>query len=239
MIPKWTANKAIQKKRILYVSVGLIIVAAGFEFFRQPEKKTNDPRYLVFKRNMPEGIPLHFRDLGLSTGIEETPGDAMTDQDLPWLKGAILMKSKKTGEWLCFSDLSLAPEMVGLSSQIPKGFRAYAVNVMSVLPLRRNDSVDIHLSPKSPTEKAMLLVEKVKVLETLGADRPSLRQFPIERQIVVAIPWENVELLEKAKQKGKLSVTLRHPEEILDKSKKKRNSPQHGGSAKGVEIWVH
>lgn len=239
MILRWTTNKALQKKIILYVSIGLIVAALGYEFYRRPEAKATDPRYLVFKRNMPEGIPLHFRDLGLSEGTDTTPNDAMTDQDLPWLKGAILMKPKKMGEVLRFSDLSLAPEMVGLSSQIPKGFRAYAINVMSAIPLRRNDSIDIHLSPKSPLEKAMLLVEKIKVLETLGADRPSFRQFPIERQIVVAIPWENVELLEKAKQKGKLSVTLRHPEEILDKSKKKRNSLQHGGGVKGVEIWVH
>jgi Flp pilus assembly protein CpaB len=187
-----------------------------------------ESRYLVARRDLPEGFPVNFLDfiaVARSRLKVALPKGALTDQDLHLLKGAIFRSAVSEAEVLCLDQLQLSSRWVGLGSAVPKGFRAYPLHPLNPLPVGQGDKIDI--LPVSGPDSGTPLVEGVLVLQA-GFRDPDF-------EVIVALSSPDIELLEKGQQKGKLSIALRNPHEAP--SARRQGKPRSRKAKSTVEIW--
>jgi len=190
------------------VVVGLIVCFEARVLLRSSKASIKDPRFLMVRRALDQGHAIHFMDLTLvrrSRLTGEIPAGALTDQDLPILKGAILKEPRSQGEILTLGGVQLSPAIAGLGSSVPKGKRAYLLDVPNSVQVRIGDKVDVFLSPDNPWELPMALVEETLVLQVAYREDVG--------QVIVALSSAEIRILEKARQKGKLTLVLRNPED--------------------------
>jgi hypothetical protein len=116
--------------------------------------------------------------------------------------------------------------VVPLSLRVPKGKRAYSLELESFMPLSRGDRFDL-FGQKETSGAVASIVENILVLEA----------YP-PKQLVVALTADEIAWVEMAKQTGKLKVAVRGPDEgVTGKSmgpyrrrERKRRAPQ-------ISIW--
>jgi len=169
----------------------------------------SDPRYLVSRRALEMGEAVSFLDFGQVSARDQKsppPAGALTDQDWDRLKGATLSRGIREGEYL--SSVSVRfPVRGGLrSSTIPAGLLAFAIAPSNTLGVRPGDRLDILLNPESAHEAPAILIEDTLVL---GIEAVTEEQG--KNAVIIAVSQDEIELLEKAQQKGKLKIALRNP----------------------------
>jgi Flp pilus assembly protein CpaB len=193
--------------------------------------RISDPRYLFLVRDLPKGQPIQFADLtpGYFRGTPgELPRGAVTDQDLEWVKGAVLRQAVVSGQCLTFAMLELRAGTGPIGKRIPRGMRAYELEVDRGVRVQAADSIDI-LSVPSRGEAPTTLVEGAVVL---AADRAGGGLA-----VTVALEPDEVAWVEKAAQTGKLKIALRNPDDEKPPRRpqarrgRRRNLPQR------VEVW--
>jgi hypothetical protein len=211
---------------VLGVSVGIFFEVNSF--FSKPEISLSEPRYLAARRDLPEGFPVNFLDF---TAVPRSrlkvslPKGALTDQDLHLLKGAVFRTSVSEGALLTLDQLQLSPRWIGLGGVVPQGLRAYPLRPLNSLPVGQGDKIDILLV--SGPDPGSSLVEGALVLQA-GFRDPDF-------EVIVALSTDDIALLEKAQQRGKLSIALRNPQEA---PASRRNLKQRSRKAKSnIEIW--
>jgi len=162
--------------------------------------------------------------------LARPPAGAVTDQELVALKGAVLLTGVKAGDLVTFSSLELRGDGVRLGRKVPLGMRAYPIRVQDEVPIQASDVVDIMLEPDAPGESPIVLAEGVGVL--------SVESGPTGKEALVALAPEELELVEKALQRGKLKLTLRNPDEArAGRPGQRLRRPKTRRKAKRIEIW--
>jgi len=220
---------------LAFAAGAIVVIVVWFEIATtwSDSGAVESPRYLIAKRRLLKGNPISFSDL--TTRIEDegvaanVAADRLTDQDLPLLKGAFLKKTLVAGEPVTLSQLELSPAVAGLGGSVPKGLRAYAIRPSPTLNLRRGDRIDVLLSSTPEEPVATLLLEDVAVLD--------VGQREEEFEVIVAVSGWEIQILEKAQQKGKLNIALRNPHETASTGESPgRRLLAPRAKKKGVEI---
>lgn len=132
------------------------------------------------------------------------PG-GLTDQDLHLLKGARVNRAIARGEAITLDTVSLAPQLTGMARSVPRGHRAYLITTSFPVPASPGDRVDVLVTPPGESEIPDLVAEAALVLHSRG--RAGFGET------LVAVPASRIPWLEKAQQRGKLTLVLRNPQE--------------------------
>jgi len=118
----------------------------------------------------------------------------------------------------------------GLVANIPKGMRAYAVEVNEqsgvsgfILPGHRVDVVRFEANDKSPVQRGETILQNIRVLAAGQVfTRPEEKSL-LNRTVTLAVFPEQVDILVAARAKGPLSLSLRgvNDHDIIDRPKPK------------------
>jgi len=185
--------------------VGLVVCLEARSIFTSQLQGIRDPRYLVARRELSAGQAVHSLDFTFSPQ-QNVPKGALSDQDLPLLRGSTLNRALKEGEILCIDALRLPFDNALLGTSIPRGLRAYPIHPSNSLSVRQGDRVDVQLQPESRSEMPFALLEGPLVLQVdPDADGNG------SEEVVLALSSDDIQLLEKARQRGKLTIALRNP----------------------------
>ena len=135
-----------------------------------------------------------------------------------------------TDEPLVDPKLAAKGSPPGLVARIPKGMRAFAVEVNEqtgvsgfVLPDHRVDVVQIHAGPKAEAETVLQDVLVLASGQTMI--RPEDRAIQV-RTVTLAVTPEQVDVLVAAKQQGALTLALRGLNDHEQMVKKKEPPPE-------------
>jgi len=208
----------------------VVAVAGGFFFWlghaaKAPDRSVETPRYLVAERGLPAGHPLGVKDMDLKIVGEETvPAGAYTDKKLHWVLGRRLLTDVSAGDWI--REETLEGEGHSLSRRVPDGFRAYSLIVESRLPVAAGDRVDIVFRSDTAGEIPVTLMEGAEILD---ADLD-------QEKLVLAVRPNEVPLLEKARQSGKLTVALHGSREGMTRGKRNTHF-QKRKAKRQVQLW--
>ncbi len=177
---------------------------------------------LVARRDLKGGHRVTLQDLSLvpeSNWHVERSADALTDADLEFVGRRLI--ADISGGTLFTRSLFKPPESKATwGAKVPKGFRAYALCVETVLPVQAKDRVDLVHSEK---RSAAQVAEDLLVL--------GVRPCEGGREVILAARPKDVELVEKARQTGKLTIVIRNPAD------KKRNRHRKKTNPAKVIIW--
>lgn len=198
-----------------------------------------EPRYLITRRALPQGNPAHFLDLTAvpRSQVEgDLPAGALTDQDLHLVKGATFRQAMAARSFITVAMLHLSANVSHLGSTIPKGLRAYSLRPANELKVAPGDRVDIFVNPADARELPIILADGAPVLQAGTRDGIF--------EVVAAVSAEQVEWLEKGKQRGKLNIALLNPQDRstknstdaarlwLQKSNRRKVAPRR------IEVWA-
>jgi hypothetical protein len=209
------------------IAIGTVVCAEVVKYWNDPRFRLEDPRYLVARRALVTGNAVSFLDFGLSPDVG-ADADALTDQDVEILKGAKMASPLAVGEVLTRRHLAIPEGRPRLGARIPKGMRAYVVHPFEPPALRTGDKVDIVLSPGSALDTPLILVEGATILDAGFRGE----QF----EAVLAVTAEEIQVVEKGKQRGKLKLALRHPDDIPRRLTRERVRRARRIKSNSVEI---
>ena len=132
----------------------------------------------------------------------------------------------------------------GLVANIPKGMRAYAVEVNEqsgvsgfILPGHRVDVVRFESNDKSPVQRGETILQNIQVLAAGQVfTRPEEKSL-LNRTVTLAVFPEQVDILVAARAKGPLSLSLRgvNDHDIVDRPKPKPEVKRGGEGAQGQD----
>lgn len=217
----WPKSHRFLRNRPWVLPLLLSVVVGGtvfFEIFLRKERSIREPRYLIVTRDLKMGHPLSVIDFhfGYLAGAK---AGTLTDQDLHLLKGAYLAKNLSKNSPLMLDSIHLSPSITGLGVSIPKGLRAYTIEISDSIEVGPGDRVDIYSSPNSVLPGVLVSGALVLYSTSKGNDRFI---------VIVSVHPREISVLEKALKWGKLKITLRHPED-RDKGEKflEAHSTQH------------
>ena len=185
--------------------VGVIICIEVRAYF-SAKSSIEEPRYLVARRNVPAEQPItsiHFTLVTQSASSDPIPKDALTDQDLYLVKGGFTNTALRTGQPLTLSMVNLPSSPEALGKLVPRGMRAYTLRETDTFDVRPGDRVDIHLNPSDERAYPVTLAEGIAVLRTTPSE------------LIVAVTSSQIQLLEKGRRKGRLTIVLRNPQETV------------------------
>lgn len=235
-LKRWLSSLKGARRQSSYLSAGIALLVGGVlclegrSLLRSREPAVEDPRYLVAKRELSAGHPISFLDFTIEhrEALGEVPEGAYTDQDWTLLQGQHLRLALSRGDVLQQTSLA-APLAKRLAGQIPRGYRAYSLEVANPMALAPGDYVDILFSPQDRRELPITLVEGALVLQ---AEREKGSEG-----ITVAVAPSQLQLLEKARQSGKLTLALRNPSEVVPPTKRVRQSRRSVRKKSRIEVW--
>lgn len=167
-----------------------------------------EARLIAAKRNLEPGIVLSISDLTVAYVPEakSRPLGSFSDQEVQEIVGALVTESIRAGEIITTSNIHL--KRSSFAEKVPKGLRAFSIEMDETLPLTPGDRVDIHVvkadNPKEPIE----VIESRKILGT--------HQNENHQQVIVAVNTQEAQKLNALRGKGKFHLILRNP---LDDSK--------------------
>lgn len=172
------------------------------------------------KKDIPPGVFSSFKD------VEER-----------WVKTTML-----EGDMILDKKLGPRGTPPGLVANIPKGMRAFAVEVNEqsgvsgfVLPGHRVDIVRFEGNEKSHQQRAETILQDVQVLAAGQVFMRPEEKAVQTRTVTVAVTPEQVDILVAARAKGPLSLSLRgvNDHEVVERPKPK---PQENEEAKAARL---
>jgi len=190
---------------------------------------------VVFHRDMPRDSVIKRDDIGVKTvpAAALRPG-AVRVEDYLDLVGKRTVNSLAMGDPVFWSDIE-GGEMTlrtGLAREIPSGMRASSINVSGsasvsglVQPSDRVDVIGTFVldSPDRPNEKeqvTLTVLQNVIVLATGRETSRSMSRISAERAssystvTLLVTPREAETLVACEQNRGRLTLTLRHPEDL-------------------------
>ena len=184
--------------------LGIILAVVGLEgrnLVRSMSNKT--VRVISAKRNLIEGSVLTIDDLSVTHVSESEQIPFFSDQEVQDLVGAEVIKPCKENEPISEEQIrQRAPK--GLSEKIPRGLRAYPIELSHSLPLQPGDHVDVLFNlNEGATGWA---IEDRQVL--------ALKQRKTEQQIVLAVTLDEARKLDSVKEPDQLTMVLRNPLDV-------------------------
>lgn len=115
---------------------------------------------------------------------------------------------------------------IPLSLKVPKGKRAYSLELEHSMPLSPGDRFDL-FGQRESSGPMVSMVENILVLEVIGP-----------RQAVVALTADEIGWVEMARQTGKLKVAVRGPDDgATDRSKGPYRRRKRPLRASQISIW--
>ncbi len=151
---------------------------------------------------------------------------SIKDVEDRWVQVATL-----EGEPLVDRKLAAKGSPPGLISRIPKGMRAFAIDVNEqsgvsgfVLPDHRVDVVQIEQGPPGQTQAEAVLQDVLVLASGQTFTRPEDRAIQA-RTVTLAVTPEQVDILVAAKQKGSLTLALRGVNDHEHVAVKKKEMP--------------
>lgn len=192
------AGKWILRQRWWWPFASLLAMALLFPLFRSPQSRDiRSPQFLAAAKALPAGAAVNFDDFALHTGPPPAFADRFVDdQSLDRLAHTRYKQGLTKGDLLKWEDLeSSRPER-----QIPAGHRAYVILPENPWLAHAGDRIDILVRPHHSGDEPLVLAENVLVLERMGRGTKG--------EVIVALRQRDLELLEKAKQQGKLSIAV-------------------------------
>lgn len=208
-----------QFKLVLVISmvVGIAVCLEASSWLNRRDPNVIYPRVLLATRDLPVGQVLTQIDLDMKSVPPPKPEGAVTDQDLHLVLGASLLHGLNAGEIISFDNLLLPANQKSFSKQVPRGMRAYSFEPENNIPTRVGDYVDIYLVKDRSEAGATLLTEGVQVLALKGREQGAAT-------LLVAVMADDLPVLEKGRQLGKLIISLRNAEDFRKKGKLTRRS---------------
>jgi Flp pilus assembly protein CpaB len=188
----------------------------------------DSPRYLISRRSISQGTTFNSADFGAQArqGGEEVNA-GVTDQDLYLVQGSEFIQPVAAGVPLTWESLKLKGGRPRLGKKIPRGMRAYVLNP-EFIAVRSGDLVDVVLTPDTVVESPFILVDAASVLEA---------GFRRERfEVVLALSPGDIEMVEKGKQRGKLKIALRNPDDSSHQAKRLQSSRKRPENRQSIEI---
>lgn len=204
---KWARAQWRRNPRARAAVIGLLIVGVvGMEAWSSfsPPVSPEVPRYLVARRTLQAGEPIHGVDFSMAARDQPVSG-GLTDQDLHLLRGARANREVARGDVLKLTSVDLSPLLTGMARAVPRGHRAYLVTTNFPVPAMPGDRVDVLLTPAAEGVVPEVVAENALVLHARG--RAGFGET------LVAVPAGRIPWLEKAQQHGKLTLVLRNPKE--------------------------
>jgi hypothetical protein len=183
--------------------LALVMLSLGIHWWRRAESPSfRAPHFLKVLHDLPAGGQFDFDDFAIVTDPTADSREFPSDQDVEQLRGGRLARNIRSGELLRWTDFE-SPSLQ-VRRQIPPGHRAYVIQPENGWLARPGDSIDILLRPTREGEEPIVLAERVLVLQRLVASSRDHKGGGL----VIAMRQRDLELLEKAKQQGKLSVAV-------------------------------
>lgn len=189
-------NHLDKKTKWILTGLGL----AFLTFLVLPSKREKN---LAFKSSLPAGTLLQSHHFSMKSTVGSS--DYFNLADLPQLVGATVITDVREGEIVTREKIKLSIQNSGLSALIPKGLRAHTLLLQKIPPLRRGDYVDVFLPPYKGTGETSLIVERVKILE--------VRRVDSFFEVTLVLSPQEIEFLERARQKGPPFLVIRNPHE--------------------------
>lgn len=174
------------------VSATFIVAAA-----RSWEMRKDRGGVLIAAHDLDKGGRFDRSDFNLNPSAELT-SNTVTDRDVLRLEGAVYGKSIRQGEPLTFDRLTAKASL--WKGTIPRGHRAYGIAPENPWLAKAGDRIDIWLRPESSDNAPFVVVAGVLVMDRVQSGRVA--------ELLVAVRQRELELLEKARQQGKLSIAL-------------------------------
>ncbi|GEM_PF-3080323 len=195
----------------LSVIIALIVCWESRKVIRFSEYSIEHPRILVAARDLEVGHPISLRDLSfevqnITKEKESSSEKIVTDQELYLVESKKVAQYVKKGQPLTLEMLSahsdLEPEVA-----IPKGYRAYFLDMASNEVAFPKARVDLILKPLSDSRENLILVENVLVLSVVREE--------LNPGVILALKPEEIEWIERNLRFGKIALALRNPGEKL------------------------
>ncbi len=204
--------------------VGLIVCYEAYYLIGRANPTISTPRYLIAVREVGVGrtvSPIDF-DLILQTDVKNPPAGAISDQYLDKLRGAKIRVPISPREILTWEKVAARNDVAG---SIPKGLRAYQLDLVDTVPLMGGDFVDVMAHPKGKRVGSVLLLDKIMVVESTKDHE--------KQQVLLAIEPADVTVLDKAREMCEIKLVLRNPD---DKSKKQNKNRDFLKNKSRIEI---
>lgn len=222
----------------LYAQIGISILCAIIAFalarqqlaqrYHELGLRAEKVKVLAAKRDMAPGDQLRSSDLGLKPVYRvNLTGRELTREDASAVIGQRLAYSVRQSAPLTLRDLEMPGSMRGgaLANRVEPKQRAVTIAVDAVSSVaglvRPNDHVDIVGTFRFPDEAnsqldtvTWTLLQDVTVLavgQAMGGANSGRRGYS---NVTLSLNPDEAELIIFASQKGKLSLTLRHPRDV-------------------------
>jgi len=212
LLDKWKKRPLLARLSVLALLFLLFSVETR-SFLTRPTGP--EARLIAAKRDLEPGAVLGIADLTVSYVPEahSRPLGSFSDQEVQNLVGAIVTESLRTGDVITTANIHL--RMSSFAEKVPKGMRAFSIETEEVLPFAVGDRVDIQvIDPNNPVESNEV-IESRKIL--------GIHQSDNHQQVVVAVNTTEAMRLNAQKQKSKLHLILRNPQDDSKTSLRQRS----------------
>ena len=205
---------------------GLLSAALAFVFFQRYEQSlAGGERVAILRARKPIARGEALSDDALVTATVPASyleARAVRAADRAKVRGLRVGSSLETEDALLWSDLAVSQARRELSSLVQPGNRAVSISAdlaEDTQLVRPGDYVDVLATLQSKTDGALvsaLLLQRVLVLAVGASTDPQLAAIEAGRaagELSLSLKVEEAQLLALARERGKLSVMLRQPDD--------------------------
>ncbi len=221
----WSHSPHLKKVRPWLLPAGLALLGTLFlgtglqRYKRDLGIGMEAAEVLIAARNLPEGKVLESRDFGFRKIPRDLlPMGVLLRGDLQRVPGLTIVRPVAQASMVLWSDLDVNYMPPTPARRIVKGYRALAIGVTETSSVaqsvRPGDHVDLVVTttpPGNARSVTMTLLQNVAVL-SVGKEGNDDAQGTYANVTLMILPRE-VGVVEHASQVGKLSLSLRHPDD--------------------------
>lgn len=215
-------QKPIQSQLWIVLTVLVVFVVEGREYLKD-NLLTSPVRVISARRNLSAGSILTIQDLSVTQIESASKSEYFDEQDLHELIGSALNEDLKANEPISKKRVREGSTK-RFSVKVPRGLRAYSIQLVSDLPIEPKDRVDI-FGKKNGLASAEILVEDKKVL--------GVKPNETGQDIVVAVTADEAAILDGFKELGSFSIALRNPS---DASRTQKNMRRRTKTLSSIEV---
>lgn len=210
LLASWNQKPLVNRLWVV-LTVSVVIVVEGREYLKA-HSLSSSARVLSVRRNLVAGSIVSIHDLNITQVNADSKHEYFDEQDLHEVIGSALSVDLKANEPIS-KKMVREVNSKRFSIKVPKGLRAYSIQLISNLPIEPRDHVDI-IGRKNNTASTEILLEDKKVL--------GVKSNEVGQNIVIAVSTDEAAILDGFKEVGGFSIALRNPEDT-SLSKKKEN----------------
>lgn len=204
LLKKW--SEISLGNRLWWIGIFLFMLGVEGRNFIQGYS-AQSVRVIAAKRDLVPGSIVSIEDLTVTHVPKDKKQDYFSEQVVHEVTGAEVLQFCRANEAIFTSQIRQPPPR-SLSVRVPKGLRAYSINLEQVMPIVAGDYVDV-LGGAAEGSSEILLENREVLL---------IKKREENQQIFLAVNLEEARRLDSMKEKTNLSVVLRNPS---DQSHKK------------------